>query len=114
MLVSATVRDAVAGKGIDFTDLGMHRLKGLEGEFHVFDAVAVDGYARGLPLDPDDARRRPATPRGGADRHRDTPTPLVAGCGRVGVLAAAGIGPRSTRQRLRGAVPPVRVLDLAA
>ena len=89
VLVSATVRDAVAGKGIDFTDHGSHQLKGLEGEFRVFDAVAVDGHARGLPLDPDEARRRREEGPAGAATRRGPWWLVAAG---VGVLAAAGIG----------------------
>ena len=58
VLVSATVRDAVAGKEIAFADHGIHELKGLEGEFHLYDVVSVDGAARSLPLEPDEARQR--------------------------------------------------------
>jgi pimeloyl-ACP methyl ester carboxylesterase len=39
VLVSRTVRDIVAGSGIDFTDRGHHRLKGVDGEWQLF---AVD------------------------------------------------------------------------
>ena len=36
VLVSATVRDLVAGSGIEFEDRGMHALKGLPETRHVF------------------------------------------------------------------------------
>jgi YVTN family beta-propeller protein len=36
VLVSATVRDLVAGSAIDFTDLGARELKGVSGEWRVF------------------------------------------------------------------------------
>jgi class 3 adenylate cyclase len=36
VLVSATVRDLVAGSGIEFTDRGLHTLKGLPEARHVF------------------------------------------------------------------------------
>jgi class 3 adenylate cyclase len=45
VLVSATVRDLVAGSGIEFEDRGMHVLKGLPEARHVF-AVARDSCRR--------------------------------------------------------------------
>jgi class 3 adenylate cyclase len=36
VLVSSTVRDLVAGSGIEFDDRGLHRLKGIEGEWRLF------------------------------------------------------------------------------
>jgi class 3 adenylate cyclase len=36
VVVSSTVRDLVAGSGITFTDRGMHALKGVPGEWHLF------------------------------------------------------------------------------
>jgi class 3 adenylate cyclase len=38
VLVSGTVRDLVAGSGIEFEDRGMHSLKGVPGEWRVFAA----------------------------------------------------------------------------
>jgi class 3 adenylate cyclase len=38
VLVSSTVRDLVAGSGIEFTDRGVHRLKGVPGEWRLFSA----------------------------------------------------------------------------
>ena len=40
VLVSSTVRDLVAGSGIRFEDFGARRLKGAEGELHLFTAIA--------------------------------------------------------------------------
>ncbi|HVS28539.1 MAG TPA: adenylate/guanylate cyclase domain-containing protein [Solirubrobacteraceae bacterium] len=40
VLVSSTVKDLVVGSGIDFADRGVHPLKGVPGEWHLF---AVDG-----------------------------------------------------------------------
>ena len=40
ILVSSTVKDLVAGSGIHFEDRGLHALKGIPGEWHLF---AVDG-----------------------------------------------------------------------
>jgi class 3 adenylate cyclase len=42
VLASSTVKDLVAGSGIDFADRGTHVLKGVPGEWHVH---AVDGVA---------------------------------------------------------------------
>jgi len=36
VLVSSTVRDLVAGSGLSFRDRGVHALKGVPGEWHVF------------------------------------------------------------------------------
>jgi pimeloyl-ACP methyl ester carboxylesterase len=38
VLVSSTVKDLVAGSGLSFTDRGVHRLKGLPGEWSLFSA----------------------------------------------------------------------------
>jgi pimeloyl-ACP methyl ester carboxylesterase len=39
VLVSGTVRDLVAGSGLDFIDRGMHELRGVPGEWRVFAAA---------------------------------------------------------------------------
>ena len=39
VIVSSTVKDLVAGSGIGFIDRGIHALKGVPGEWHIF-AVA--------------------------------------------------------------------------
>ena len=39
VLVSSTVRDLVAGSGLEFIDRGVHTLKGVPDEWHIF---AVD------------------------------------------------------------------------
>ena len=85
VLVSSTLRDAVAGSGFEFADHGVHQLKGIEGEWRLFEVTAVDGERRALPLTPEEARERrsfmEATPRG---RRRDL---LVAGAAGGLVLA---------------------------
>jgi pimeloyl-ACP methyl ester carboxylesterase/class 3 adenylate cyclase len=40
VLVSSTVKDLVAGSGIDFDDRGVHSLKGVPGEWHLYAARA--------------------------------------------------------------------------
>lgn len=39
VLVSQTVKDLVAGSGIEFTDRGSHELKGIPGEWRLFAAA---------------------------------------------------------------------------
>jgi class 3 adenylate cyclase len=41
ILVSGTVRDLVAGSGIDFSDRGRHQLKGLPGEWQLLAVARV-------------------------------------------------------------------------
>jgi class 3 adenylate cyclase len=41
VLVSSTVRDLVGGSGIEFDDRGMHELKGVPGEWHIFSVVGA-------------------------------------------------------------------------
>jgi class 3 adenylate cyclase len=40
VLVSSTVKDLVAGSGLDFNDRGTHMLKGVPGEWHLYCAMA--------------------------------------------------------------------------
>jgi hypothetical protein len=58
VLVSSTLRDAAAGSGFAFADHGVHRLKGIEGEWRLFEVTGVDGVRRGLPLGDEEARTR--------------------------------------------------------
>jgi class 3 adenylate cyclase len=58
VLVSSTLRDAVAGSGFAFADHGTHRLKGIEGEWRLFEVTSVDGERRSLPLSEEEARSR--------------------------------------------------------
>ena len=60
VLVSSTLRDAVAGSGFGFVDHGVHPLKGIEGEWRLFEVMAVDGVRRTSPLTAADARERRA------------------------------------------------------
>ena len=39
VLVSSTVKDLVVGSGIEFVDRGMHVLKGVPGEWHLYAAI---------------------------------------------------------------------------
>jgi class 3 adenylate cyclase len=41
VLVSSTVKDLVVGSGIDFEDCGLHELKGVPGDWHLFAVASV-------------------------------------------------------------------------
>jgi class 3 adenylate cyclase len=41
VLVSSTVRDLVAGSGLRFQDRGIHNLRGVPGEWRLFDVERV-------------------------------------------------------------------------
>jgi len=38
VLVSSTVKDLVAGSGFQFQDRGLHTLKGISGDWHIYAA----------------------------------------------------------------------------
>jgi class 3 adenylate cyclase len=40
VLVSSTVKDLVAGSGLEFKDRGVHTLRGVPGEWRLFSVVA--------------------------------------------------------------------------
>jgi class 3 adenylate cyclase/streptogramin lyase len=82
VLVPASLRDLVLGAGVTFAEHGVHQFKGIEGDFHLFKVMGVDGEALALPLEADEAveRRREIFPAG---RRRG---PLIAGLA-AGVLA---------------------------
>jgi class 3 adenylate cyclase len=58
ILVSSTVKDLVAGSGLEFSDRGMHSLKGVPGGWRLF---AVEG-TRGPPGRPADLPGSPRAP----------------------------------------------------
>jgi class 3 adenylate cyclase len=60
VMVSSTTRDLIAGSGITLADHGVHRLKGIDGEWHLSEVTAVDGQPLAPPLDPVEAERRRA------------------------------------------------------
>ena len=91
VLVSSTLHDAVAGSGFAFADHGIHRLKGIEGEWHLYEVTSVEGERRSLPLSPEEARtRREFTEAAPVHRTRDR---ILAGAAGIVVVAlvAAGI-----------------------
>jgi basic membrane protein A len=68
ILVTGSLRDIVRGSGFEFDDRGVHELRGLEGEWHLYEVTSVDGAPRPAPPSGDEAKAR-----------RDTiePPPLV-------------------------------------
>lgn len=91
VLVSSTLRDAVGGSGFAFADHGAHRLKGIEGEWKLYEVTAVDGERRSLPLSAEESRtRREFTDAVPVHRRRDRVVAAVAG-GLVVAVVAAGI-----------------------
>jgi class 3 adenylate cyclase len=50
VFVTGTVRDLVVGSGLQFDDLGRHELKGVPGEWAVFDALGHDHELAERPL----------------------------------------------------------------
>lgn len=91
VLTSATVRDLVAGSGIDFEDRGVRELKGVSGEWHLYAAREGALFRSEFPTAAGAAGREVAAVRhnvqGRARRRRLT----IIGAGVV-MLAAAGAG----------------------
>jgi hypothetical protein len=58
VLVSQSLRDIVAGSSLRFEDHGVHTLKGIEGDWHLFLVTEVDGERVAEPLDGAEAARR--------------------------------------------------------
>jgi len=119
VLVSSTLRDAVAGSGFAFADHGMHRLKGIEGEWRLYEVTMVEGERRSIPLGAEEARtRRKYTEAAPVRRTRDRILAGAAGA-LVVALVAAGItmnalggeesppesGPSQAERSLRALVP---------
>ena len=119
VLVSSTLRDAVAGSGFEFADHGVHRLKGINGEWRLYEVMAVEGVRRSLPLEAEEARRRREFVEGvPVRRRRDRILGGAAGALVVGVIAAAVLtnalggsesppesGPSQAERSLRALVP---------
>ena len=67
VLVSGTLRDLVAGSGLDFSDRGLHELKGVPGEWHLWalvrDATEADQAAiASVVRVPEPRNARPSLP----------------------------------------------------
>ena len=61
ILVTGSVRDLVRGSGFGFEDRGVHVLRGIDGEWHLFEVTSVDGTPRpSLPSGEEAKGRRDA------------------------------------------------------
>jgi class 3 adenylate cyclase len=110
VLVSSTLRDAVAGSGFAFADHGTHRLKGIEGEWRLYEVTSVDGERRSLPLEAGEARtRRGFTEAVPVHRRRDR---VLAGA--AGALALALVGGVLFMSARREDDPRTRTKELTA
>ena len=112
VLVPASVREIVSGAGITFAEHGVHRLKGLDGEFRLSSVTGVDGAEVAPPLEEEQAaeRRRDIFPA------RAKRTALIVGLA-AGVLAIGavawvllGVTPDEPQAAARAA-PPLRGAD---
>jgi basic membrane protein A and related proteins len=84
ILVTGNVRDLVRGARFGFADRGAHQLRGIEGEWHLFEVASVDDAPRSPALPEDEARARLA---------QIVPPPLVKRRRvRFGVVAFAIVG----------------------
>jgi class 3 adenylate cyclase/streptogramin lyase len=79
VVVTATVKDLVAGSGVEFGDYGTRELKGIQGTWHLFLVSALDGVPRPGPMDQEAAEER---------RSKIEPAPLLRR--RRGPIVAAG------------------------
>ncbi len=89
VVVTGTVRDVVAGAGLEFDDRGAHELKGVPGEWRLWQLSSIDGEPTTAPLGEAEAAARRASieaPR--AARRRALLVGGLAGLAVVGALVA--------------------------
>jgi basic membrane protein A and related proteins len=58
ILVTGSVRDLVRGAGFEFADRGVHELRGIEGEWRLFEVTSIEDSHRSAPLPEGEARAR--------------------------------------------------------
>jgi len=91
VLTSATVRDLVAGSGIDFEDRGVRELKGVSGEWHLYAAREGALFRSEFPTTAGAVGREVAAVRHDVQRRARRRGLTMIGAG-VAMLAAAGAG----------------------
>jgi class 3 adenylate cyclase/streptogramin lyase len=89
VLVSGTVADLARGAGYGFADRGTHELKGVGGEWRVFEVDSVEGEPRPRPLDATQAAERRAAIEPEKGRNRIGTPVLVAGLAAASLAAVA-------------------------
>ncbi|HVF78495.1 MAG TPA: response regulator [Solirubrobacteraceae bacterium] len=126
-LVTSTVRDLCAGADVVFNDRGLHALRGVPGEWHVFEVDRAE-TARSAPSKaPRGAAKKPAKPKPAAQKPGTKPISLmlvddhpmwretlrkVLERSKVGtVVAEAGDG-REALELARAARPDVVLMDM--
>jgi class 3 adenylate cyclase/streptogramin lyase len=87
VLATSTVKDLVAGAGIEFEDRGVHQLKGITGEWRLYGVVGVDGPPPPLEADAAAALREQIVAAPVLRRRR---TPIVIGL--IALLLVAAVG----------------------
>jgi len=68
ILVTRSVRDLVRGAGFGFADRGVHELRGIEGDWHLYEVTSIGESHRSPPLPEGEAKER---------RGQIEPPPLV-------------------------------------
>ena len=81
VLVSSMLKDLVPASGFSFSDRGIHQLKNIDGDWHLYAVTGVDGAPRPARPDPEEAARL---------REEIKPPPLTERrSGRIGISALA-------------------------
>jgi class 3 adenylate cyclase/streptogramin lyase len=81
VLVSSMLKDLVPASGFSFSDRGIHQLKNIDGDWHLYAVTGVDGAPRPVRPDPEEAARL---------REEIKPPPLTERrSGRIGIAALA-------------------------
>ncbi len=80
VLVTSTLRELVAGSGLEFADRGQHTLKGVPGTWQLYGLEAVDGHPlEPVPDPPAAAERRAAIAAPTLLRRNRVPAAIAAG-----------------------------------
>lgn len=91
VLTSSTVRDLVAGAGIDFEDRGTRELKGVPGEWHLYAGGPGARFREDFPVGADTAGRDAAAARRTVERRLRRRRTLVGVCALVALGVAAAV-----------------------
>lgn len=102
ILVTATMRDLVAGSGIDFTDHGVATLKGVPGEWHLYAVVAPTGAPEVSPSD----QAPPSADDAGERAHAGSSRRWLFVGGLVGLAVLSGAAAALIPGLLAGPVVP--------